>query len=307
MTSEQIKPYIWKNIESKEELLQYELFQELHKVYCHLESGPVMFPMDELKIMNEVGFGVEWLRFNYNVFNDAFLEQLVREVYADMGLKDHAEAVLSLIYATVAIVNWPPVSITKHDLRELQKMNRDSWCYRHVVDFIRRVNKAGKLIVFPFELSQEMEKEVRRITKELQTTIVDGVSRVLKSYPEGLDDDICVAEEGESLTNPSSTTIYDEPSPRYFTLDEIVNYAKENLTLDSSVTIQTMLYSLLVENGTKEERAKVASIPKGIQERQAQPSYIGQLVGQQSIFGNLDGLEELIKAIPQDKIKQIIG
>lgn len=203
MTTEQIKPYIWKNIESKEELLKYELFQELHKVYSQLETKPLMFPMDELMIMNEVGFGVEWIRFSYNIFNDAFLDQLVRGVYADTGLKEHAEAVLSLIYATVAIVNWPSVNITKHDFRDLQKMNRDSWCYRPVVDFIRRVKKAGRLIVFPFELSQEMVKEVRRITKELETNILDGVSRALKIMPEGIDDDIIVANESEAVNNLS--------------------------------------------------------------------------------------------------------
>ena len=43
-------------------------------------------------------------------------------------------------------------------------------------------------------------------------------------------------------------------------MDDIVNYAKENLSLDKSVYIQNMLYLFLSKDGTPEERDKVNSI-----------------------------------------------
>lgn len=54
----------------------------------------------------------------------------------------------------------------------------------------------------------------------------------------------------------------EEPTSRVrrFTMDDIVNYAKENLSLDKSVYIQNMLYVFLSKDGTPEERDKVNSI-----------------------------------------------
>lgn len=54
----------------------------------------------------------------------------------------------------------------------------------------------------------------------------------------------------------------EEPTSRVrrFTMDDIVNYAKENLSLDKSVYIQNMLYLFLSKDGTPEERDKVNSI-----------------------------------------------
>ena len=55
---------------------------------------------------------------------------------------------------------------------------------------------------------------------------------------------------------------------RLFTLDEIVNYAENNLDLQCSMPIQALLHNLLSKDGTEEEREKVNSIPTYIIKRQ---------------------------------------
>ena len=54
---------------------------------------------------------------------------------------------------------------------------------------------------------------------------------------------------------------------RRFTLDEIVEYAKENLTIETACHIQLMLHTLMQNDSTKEEREKVSSIPAYIRNR----------------------------------------
>lgn len=257
---------LWEERTRMDDFLKDELFNELHRVYGQIETLPWMFPMDELKIMNEVGYGLTWLCCH----KDADIEHFVREVYADMGLQDSAEVVLSLVHAAVSIVNWPPLEVSKAAVKRLEQLNKESRCGRMVDNFVRSTLRSGRLFSNHFDAPEHPE------TEPIQS-------------PE-----------------PKSKSAESQATTRSFTLEEIVAFAKENLTKETSIPIQNMLYYLLVADGTKEERDLVVSIPKGIQERQAQPSYIGQLVGQQSIFGNLDGLEEMIKAIPQDKIKQII-
>ena len=270
MTFKQVREYLWNDFNSMEELLSDELFRELHKLFRQMESSPIIFPMDELKIMNEAGLGVEWLRFNYGLFKKTLMEQLVREVYADMGLKDHAEAVLSMIYAIVSVVNWPSIDIPQSTLQELRKMNQDSWCGHCVNDFILCLNKEGKLIEFPFNMSEETTKEIRHITKELQVSITEGINKVLNI---GTDESL-PSEEPKLRLHAELNLGLDEmgeEKPRMFSLDDIVDYAQKNFTLELSAPIQNMLYALLVEDGTKEERAKVASIPNAILNRMRQP------------------------------------
>lgn len=276
MTFKQVREFLWNDFNSLEELLKDELFRELHKLFREIESTPVIFPMDELKIMNVAGLGVEWLRFNNGLFKKTFLEQLIREVYAEMGLKDHAEAVLSMIYAILSVVNWPTIDIPQSTLRELRKMNQDSWCGRYVNDFILRLKKDGKLIEFPFNMSEETSKEIRHITKELQVNITEGIKRVLNISP----DESLISEEPKLRLHAElnlGLNEAEEEKPRMFSLDDIVDYAQKNFTLELSAPIQNMLYALLVEDGTKEERAKVASIPNAILNRMTQP-YAGIVI-----------------------------
>ena len=54
---------------------------------------------------------------------------------------------------------------------------------------------------------------------------------------------------------------------RTFTLDEILEYAEGNLSLDAAMSLQIVLHGLLVEDGTPAEHQKVASISKRIIER----------------------------------------
>ena len=303
MTFKQVREYLWNDFNSMEELLSDELFRELHKLFRKMESTPVIFPMDELKIMNEAGLGVEWLRFNYGLLKKTLMEQLVREVYADMGLKDHAEAVLSMIYTIVSVVNWPAIDIPPSALQELRKMNQDSWCGRYVNDFILRLKKDGKLIEFPFNMSEETSKEIRHITKELQVSITEGINKVLNT---GSEESVFSEEPVLHLHANVDLGLHEseEEKTRMFSLDDIVDYAQKNLSLELSVPIQNMLYALLVEDGTKEERAKVASIPKAILNRMTKPQIIGQVIGQQSNIGDVSGLEALLQG---DKLQKLIG
>lgn len=54
---------------------------------------------------------------------------------------------------------------------------------------------------------------------------------------------------------------------RRFTLDEIVEYAKENLTIETACHIQLMLHTLMQNDSTMEERKKVSSISAYIRNR----------------------------------------
>lgn len=309
MTLDQIRESIWNEIGSVDELMQHEIFKELHVLYQEMEASPLMFPMEETRIMNEAGVAVEWLRFCHNLYSQDYLEQLVREVYADMGLKDHADAVLSLVYAIVGIVNWPAIEINKATRNELSKMNKDSWCGGHVNRFIQHINKEGKLLAFPFNRAEESVKEIRKLAKELQTTVTDGINKVFQNYSTVTE--ITEKSDGNGkrvLTINADIDIKSggkkEERGRKFTLDEIINYAKECLSLDASQTVQNMLYRLLSEDGTEEERAKVASIPNAIMKRSAQPQVIGQVIGRQSNIGDVSGLEALMQS---DDIKKLLG
>ena len=250
------------------ELQKEALFVELHRVYQQIETLPMLFQMDELMVMNEVGYRVTWLRYHSGREDGVDMDRYVREVYADMGLEDSAEVVFSLVYAVVSIVNRPPLDIEPEAIERLRQLNEESCCSRIVDNFISAISRSGKQFGTRFDPPKEIDEEMSR-------------------------------------TTPPHTKSRSHTKSRAFTLDEIVSFAKENLTLDASVAIQTMLYSLLAEDGTKEERAKVASIPKGIQDRQAHPHYIGQMVGTQTILGS--SADDLKNLLQNDEVRKLLG
>lgn len=294
MTSEQIRPYIWNKIDTEEELLQYDIFRDLHKLFLQLEAEPITYPMDELKIMNEVGFGVEWIRFSDAVFCNALLDQLEREVYADTGLKEHAEAALALMFATMAIADKRTLDVSPFILRELQTLVKDSWCYKIVNKYVSNAKRRVKHPAFPFSLSQEAAKAVTQITENLKNTITQGIEKTLTTYQ----------VDEERLTTYCAEEVYEEKKPRNFSLDEIINYAVENLNLDTSAIIQNMLYNLMVEDGTKEERLKVASITKGIKEHESKSNMIGQMIHQQV---NIGDTKEPISQLSIERVQKLLN
>ncbi len=224
---------LWEERTRMDDFLKDELFSELHRVYGQIETLPWMFPMDELKIMNEVGYGLTWLCCH----KDADMDRFIREVYADIGLQDSAEVVFSLVHAAVSIVNWPPLEVSKAAVKRIGQLNKESRCGRMVDNFVRSTIRSGKLFSNRFDAPKHHEME---------------------PVP---------SHEIESAPAESPAT------PRSFTLEEIVAFAKENLTKETSIPIQNMLYYLLVADGTKEERDLVASIPKGIQESEIHNHY----------------------------------
>lgn len=73
-----------------------------------------------------------------------------------------------------------------------------------------------------------------------------------------------------------------EKPERTFTLGEIVDAAAKRLSLDAGMVIQNVLYALLGEDGTKEERKKVDSISSRIIKREE------RACGKQEMKGRFD-------------------
>lgn len=147
---------LWHDRETMEDLLQSPLFSALHEVFFYFEKEPMLFPMNELFILNEVGYQVTWLCFKCRKGLTPNMKQFTREVFVRTGLKDHAMTVISLVYAAVELVNFPPLEISKETKQELKKMHKDSWCRRYIDSFIRRVVKEGLVFKERFLPNQEV-------------------------------------------------------------------------------------------------------------------------------------------------------
>lgn len=236
---------LWRDRATLDELLGNALFGELHKVYQRMGVEPMLFPMDEVAILNEVGYGVTWLCWHCRSGLVPDMEQFVRDVYAHTGLKDHAYTVFSLVYAVVKMVDWPPLDIDKVTLRALHALHEESWCRRFVDTLLRRLRHQGVIYQERFLPCQPL------VEMELEEEEVPCAT-------------FCAEAPPETEEPPAAAP---EPMPRTFTLEQIVAYARDNLSLDASLTIQSMLYCLLSEDGSREERNMVATIPQHIIKR----------------------------------------
>lgn len=234
MTQKIPREVLWKD-KTMEELLDDPLFNLLHEAFLYFDAQPMMFPLDELAVLNHVGYHVTWLCFESRFGMEPDMDQFEREVYANAGLSDHAKTIISLVQAVVKLVNFPPLNIGERAKRKLAQMNKNSWCRRFVDSFVRRVLRDGSVFseqFLPAQRDYTIPKEVEE-EKELCS-------------------ESCICAE------PSMEVLSD--GVRRFTMEEIVTYAKENLSLDKSVYIQNMLYKLLSKDGTHEEREMVNSI-----------------------------------------------
>ena len=229
---------LWEDKETMDELLEDPLFNVLHEVFLNLERQPMLFPLDELKILNEVGYQVTWLCYHSRYGLEPDMDKFIREIFAHTGIKDHAMTVVSLVQAVVTLVNFPPLNISNFTKRELSKLNKESWCRRLVDSFVRRLLREGCFYNNQFLPHKE---DYIPMTEKEETAVLT-----------------CAEPSWDEQQNAQC---------RVFTLDEIITYAQENLSLDKSADIQNMLYNLLVEDGTKEERRKVASITSFIMSR----------------------------------------
>ena len=276
--------YLWKEKRSLEEFLDHALFKELHNVYLEMEKTPMLFQMDELTILNEVGYEVTWLCYQSGYGNDVDMDQFVREIYANTGQNDHAEAVISLVHAIVTLVNFPPLNVSKHTKQTMKKLNNESWCGHFVNSLIKRMNKEGRFFdesFKPYEDAMELYKERTKYFRQ----ILEYDEKMLGICPENNDESMVCAEE--------VAADYDEMQDhiRRFTLDEIVDYAENNLTVEMAMPIQGMLYALMVDDGTKEEREKVVSITPHI-------------INRDHICMNINKFEKPVGAVLQTDGKQ---
>ena len=282
MTNRIPRGILWKD---KETLLQSPVFNALHEVFFTLEKAPMLFPMDEEIILNEVNFLVTWLCYESRFGMNPDMEQFTREVFARMGFEEHAMTVISLVYATVELVSFPPLEISKDAKRELKKIHKDSWCRRYADNFIKRLNKEGIFFEEHFLLNQEILKAF------------------LKEFP---------VEENQKIPLCAEPLEEEQDDIRRFTLDDIVDYAKENLTIEIAYHIQLMLHTLMQNDSTKEEREKVSSIPAFIRNRNTGD----QVQGNKTSFGNYSNMlnfnlpenadyEKFFAALPDD-VKQMM-
>lgn len=241
---------LWKERTSLDDIMEEPLFKALHEIFLYFDKEPMLFPMDELKILNEVGYQVTWLCYESRFGLEPDMDQFIREVFANTGLTDHAMTVISLVHAVVSLVNFPPLNITPKTKRELSKMNKDSWCRRFVDTFVKRVIREGYFFHEQFLPYQR-----------------DYIIQIEKNDEK---------EENGCFMCAEPIMPEQPDNRRRFTLDEIVKYAQDNLSLDKSIHIQNMLYNLLVDNGTREELKKVASITSYIINRdKPAPAHIG--------------------------------
>lgn len=268
---------LWRDI-PLEKLLERDMFLMLHSVFQEMEKEPILFPMVETMILNEVGYEVTWLcHEENNSEKGADMEQFERNVYSNIGLSEHAKAVMSLVYAVVEIVNDPPLAIGTRVRTKLRSLNRDSWCHKLISSFIFKIKKLNILIkdVFlPYYVVRGYYGEEYFKLRKLR--------RKNTLYKQDENEGILYCAEEPFDANDAAPN---KPR-RVFTLESIVEFAKENLTLEMSVPIQNMLYALLGEDGNKEEREMVASIPKHIIRRSiVNVNSPGNLIGNSFNYG----------------------
>jgi hypothetical protein len=264
MYNEIPREVLWKDRTNLDEMLEEPLFKVLHEVFSDFDKEPMLFPLDELGILNEVGYQVTWLCYNSRFGLRPDMEQFEREVFAHTGIMDHAMAVISLVYAVIMMVNFPPLNICNKTKRELSKLHQESWCRRFVDRFVKRVVNGGYIFeeqFLPYQSDYEISMEREEVIMN------DWYMCAEPSYEEQQD------------------------SKRSFTLDEIVKYAQENLSLDKSAHIQNMLYTLLVIDGTREEREKVASISSYIINRDKPSPTRSEVVLQKHVETEIHNVE----------------
>ena len=280
------KELLWKERKTLDEIIQEPLFKALHEAFLYLEKEPMLFPMNELAILNEVGFEVTWLCHESRFGLEPDMNQFIRSVYAHTGLKDHAMTVISMVHAVVMLVDFPPLDISKHTKKELLMLHKDSWCRRYIDAFIKR--KTQDVVFFEERFKPYCD-------------VID-IPEPPEDETEKLEGCCCAEPEVEE----------EDQHIRRFTLDEIVKYAKENLTIEIAYHIQLMLHTLMQNDSTKEEREKVSSIPAFIRNRNTGD----QVQGNKTSFGNYSNMlnfnlpenadyEKFFAALPEN-VKQMM-
>ena len=277
---------LWHDKETIEEMLQSPLFKALHEAFICCGREPLLFPMGELTILNEVGYQVTWLCYMSRFKLSPDMEQFTREVFANTGLKDHAMMVISLAYAAVELVNFPPLPISKYAKRELKLLHKNSWCRFYIDAFVKKVIRDGEIFDEQFTPNQA----------ELDDFLKASVSEEEQEVP------MCA--------EPSAK--YDTGSKgRSFTLEEIVNYCKNQAELQQVTAIIQMLYVLLRMNGKPAEYDMIDGIQNYFKKRKYGDTVGGNKnsVGDYSnmvnfVLPSMADYDKLFAALPEE-IKDI--
>lgn len=270
---------LWKE-RTMDEMMDSKLFACLHEVFIIMEREPMLFPMKEVEILNEVGFEATWLSTMSRFGQDTDMDYFKRQVYANTGQHEHAMAVFSLVYAVVKLVTFPPIELSRWAKGELRRLNQSSIWGRFIENFIRRIDRNGMVFNERFEPYCPAE-------------FIEAKNKVEEEKSEA-----CFCAEDEEPIEESVMT-----HQRSFTLDDIVAYAINKLSLDASLPIQNMLYTLLKKDGTDEDRDKVASIPDGIMAREGKVN-VGQSIHQQNNIFDAEALKELVN---NKDIQKLLG
>ncbi len=259
--------YPWEN-KSMEELLKQPMFQCLDEIYQLMDHKPLLYPMSENEVLNEVAYNLAWfLGYSRNGMMPD-MERFKRNVYANIGIQEHAMTVFSLVYAAVSLMNPFALTLDSHINKELHKLNRDSWCGTFVELFVRDCRK--KRIYYECLIEPLPVKHTPKARCAVQARKV------------------AEACQREQVVQQRTT----------FSLEEIVADAVKFMTVESSQAIQNMLYRLLQESGTNEDREKVAAIPLGIMKREGRLQ-VGQSIHQQNNILDPQMAMEILKQYKQ--------
>ena len=271
-----LRKMIWKDRPVKE-LTKSKVFQLLHVMFEDLDKEPIIFPMDDLIVLNEVGYEVAWLCYHEAFSHGADMDQFERNVYANMGIDEHAKVVFSMVHIVVDIVNSPALRISRKTRNKLRKLNASSWCARQTRRTIYRIKALG------IEIEDEFTPHYTEdIVVEGTRCRMIGLKQQQSTYEQSEETEALVCAEPNSDEKERG-----KDAERVFALEAIVEYAKENLSLEMSVPIQNMLYYLLGEDGNKEEREMVASIPRYIINRGIiSVNSPGNMIGNTINYGN---------------------
>ncbi len=229
-----LRSELWEDKKTLDMILDRRIFKELHAVFLDMMMPSSLFQMSELAIMNEVGYEVAWLCYHSGYGDDVDMKQFVKGLHANTIDKKYADIVISLVHAVVRVVNFPPLNVSRHTKQRLKSLNMKSWCGSVINGFIEKMDKEGHIFEESFKPHMALPVAVAKTEAHDERAVYEAAA--------------------------SAAYVVTKERGRTFTLDEIVWYAKNNLTVETALPIQAMLYSLMVDDSTKEEREKVFSI-----------------------------------------------
>ena len=243
---------LWRDRHSMEECLESKLFQALHELYVNIVMRePPLFPIDEVQVLNEVGYSVAWLQQQSTFTKHVDMEQLLRNAYAMMSVKYYAHIVVCLTWASVKLVQFPAIYINKEASKVLERMVGQCWCGDYTKVYVRKLCREGVFYMESFENSITWMPLDAPATFDLTGEEVRGLIAAEDRVQESMVEDSMTKEE------------------RTFTLAKIVEEAKKLFPLEHAFTLVFMLNKMMENDSTEEERQLVSGIIEHIIKRKA--------------------------------------